>query len=77
MESQGEVFSLEVGQRLELLTGWGVCINHTTAVSSAGVSSGVEKNACKQSSPFPSPLRPLKNVPSQQVHQWVHPDRSC
>lgn len=38
VDGHGEAFSPEARHRLELLTGWGLGINHATAVSSAGAS---------------------------------------
>lgn len=56
--AEGEAFSPEARQRLQLLTGWAVCMNHATAVSSAGAGRGAEKGSCEQSSPPPSSLLP-------------------
>lgn len=55
----GEAARLEGRRRLQSLTGWGLGINHATAVSSVGACEGAEKGSCEPP--------PLKNVPSQQV----------
>ena len=39
-DGHGEAFSAEASRRRESLTGWGADINHATAVSRAGASSG-------------------------------------
>lgn len=65
-QQQGGIFSLEAGHRVELLTGWGVGINHATAVSNAGASSGLKRAVVSScvllpNTPLPTPLlAPLK-----------------
>lgn len=53
----------KAGHRLELLTGWGVGINHATAVSSAGASSGLKRAVVSSCvllpAPPPDPPSPL------------------
>lgn len=74
-----EAFSPEASHRRESLTGWGVDINHATAVSSAGASSGLKRAVVRSRLLLPAPAAPLKNVPPQQVdvRQRVRPAWSC
>lgn len=57
-DSYGEAFSPEAGHRLELLTGWGVGINHATAVSSVSASSGLKRAVVSSRLLLPAPFCP-------------------
>lgn len=38
---------------------------------------GLKRTVASSRLLFPAPSDPLKNVPPQQVHQWIHPAQSC
>lgn len=79
VDGHGKAFSPEARRRLELLTGLGVGINHATAASSSGASSGLKRAVVSSRLLLPVPAAPLKNVPPQQVddRQRAHPAWSC